>query len=270
MNNIKNNIKDITGQKFGRITVIGFAEIRNRKTYWNCICDCGTKKEFRGDGLKRGVSSCGCARADVNEKEDWSGRIYNKLIVIGYGNCNNFAYVLCKCECGTEKYIRKDHLVIGNQKSCGCYKKQRLDAMPKNKLLHKKEYTCWCKMKERVLNPKTKGYKDYGGRGITIENRYINSFDEFFNDIGEAPGSEYSIERIDVNGNYEKGNIIWADKITQANNTRSNVYVEYNNKTQTVAQWGRELNLKPNVVLKRIHRGWSVEDAFNKPLRITK
>jgi hypothetical protein len=265
----KARIIDLSGLRFGKLLVVDYNEQRNGKTYWNCVCDCGVIKAFRADGLKGGTVSCGCSLKDVSFKEDWAGKVFERLTVLGYGNCKNFAYLLCKCECGKEKYVRKSHLESGNIKSCGCYKQQRLDAMPHNSNLYKKEYKCWNKIKERIFNPNNKSYKDYGGRGIAMSDEYRYDFNAFLKDVGLAPSSNHSIERIDVNGNYEKGNLTWADKLTQANNTRSNVRLTHEGKTLTAAQWSKVCDISGHSILKRIRRGWSVSDAITKPLRQT-
>lgn len=99
---------------------------------------------------------------------------------------------------------------------------------------HTKEYATWSSMKARCLNNKNKSYKHYGGRGIEVCASWIKSFDEFYNDMGPAPSQEMTLERKNVNKGYSKDNCIWASKKMQANNTRSNRFVNHNGLTDTL------------------------------------
>jgi hypothetical protein len=138
---------------------------------------------------------------------------------------------LVKCDCGVMKDVVLIDLTTQNTKSCGCYEKERQiesntkhsEASYRNNKLTT-EYRTWVGMKVRCYNPNRKDYKNYGGREskpIKVCDRWLNSFENFLEDMGRKPGPEYSIDRIDFNGNYEPSNCRWADKITQARNKRN-------------------------------------------------
>lgn len=120
-------------------------------------------------------------------------------------------------------------------------------------------------MKKRCLNPNCKRYKDYGGRGITICDEWLKGFD-YFADWAYTNGYKngLSIERNDVNGNYEPSNCCWISREAQAYNKRQSLIVEYKGEKKDLMLWCRELNLKYDTVHHRITHGWSVEDAFEK------
>lgn len=117
-------------------------------------------------------------------------------------------------------------------------------------------------MKSRVLNPKNARWHRYGGRGIRLDPSWL-SFEQFLKDMGPRPSLSHSIERRNNNGNYEPGNCYWATRREQQNNMRQNVRLEFQGKTQTVAQWSRETGLKTGTIRARLRRGWPTADIFN-------
>lgn len=120
-------------------------------------------------------------------------------------------------------------------------------------------YRRWDAMKQRCLNPSSRSYKYYGGRGIKVCKRWL-SFDLFLEDMGE-PDSCLSLERIDNNKGYEPGNCRWDTCKNQANNTRRNHRITINGETRTVQQWADLSGLKANTILTRIRRGWAADEA---------
>lgn len=125
-------------------------------------------------------------------------------------------------------------------------------------------YDTWRSIKQRCCNPKSKDWKHYGGRGIKICEQWAASFSNFLADMGERPDN-MTIDRIDVNGNYDNKNCRWASDTTQSNNKRTCVYVEYNGKSQSVADWSREVGLERKTLEYRIRTGWDVERALTTP-----
>lgn len=126
------------------------------------------------------------------------------------------------------------------------------------------EFMAWRAMKFRCTNPHAVQWKNYGGRGITICDRW-QTFANFLTDMGRRPGARYSLDRIDVNGNYEPSNCRWATTYQQAHNKRNSRMITFGAKTQTIAQWGYEIGLSPQAIRYRLKTGWSVEEALTAP-----
>jgi phosphopantetheinyl transferase (holo-ACP synthase) len=128
------------------------------------------------------------------------------------------------------------------------------------------EYKTWLGMIQRCTNEKHTSYKDYGGRGITICDRWLNSFTEFLNDMGPRPDG-HSIERIDNNGNYEPQNCKWASQKEQATNRRDIVHLTINNETLTIEQWAERSGISADIIYTRIKNNWSPERAISEPAK---
>ncbi len=161
----------------------------------------------------------------------------------------------CLCDCGIGCTALAGDLRSGHKKSCGCLS---VETVIKRSSVHSKygttEYYSWCGMKQRCLNPKNPAYKNYGGRGITICDRWL-MFQPFFDDMGHKPSVGYSIERLDNNGNYELSNCKWATAQEQASNSRKCKYITYNGITDTHAGWDRRLGLSRGIIDRRVATG---------------
>lgn len=170
--------------------------------------------------------------------------------------------------CENEIHIWFANIVSGNTKSCGC--QQRLN----RPITHGEsgertgkrtvEYRAWAAMKARCYNKGNKEYYSYGGRGIMVCERWLNSYENFIEDMGRKPGDEYSIDRIDNNGNYEPGNCRWATDLQQLNNTSRNVFIEYNGERKTASQWAKFFNISQHSILWRHKKGMTLEKVFSK------
>ncbi len=126
------------------------------------------------------------------------------------------------------------------------------------------EYRTWMAMRRRCHSPNDTYYADYGGRGITVCERW-NSFANFLADIGPKPSPKHTIDRIDNDGNYEPGNCRWATPAEQARNTRKNRILAYGGMTMCVSEWAERLSIRPNLIHDRLKLGWTTEAALTTP-----
>lgn len=117
------------------------------------------------------------------------------------------------------------------------------------------EYRAWYCMLMRCYNPKIKGYKDYGGRGITVCERWIRDYPAFLKDMGTRPTQSHSLERIENDKGYSPENCRWATKKEQQNNRRNNVQITHNGQTKTISQWADDFGVTRNVMYARYQRG---------------
>lgn len=197
--------------------------------------------------------------------QDLIGLKINRLTVISFSHKDKYhaCFWNCICECGNKIIRQSSRLKNGSAKSCGCLEKER---KTKHNLCQSPIYKTWNDMIQRCTNIKNNNYKNYGGRGIKICEKWLE-FKGFYEDMGDKPEG-LSLDRIDVNGNYCKDNCKWSTNIEQHNNMRRNVKVTYNGKTQTVSQWSRELGINSRTLHDRLFRAnWDIENAFNKKLQ---
>lgn len=189
------------------------------------------------------------------------GNKFGKLTAIEfrYKSEKHYQFWLFKCECGNEKVICVSDAKRGKIKSCGCIRERGGNL--KHGMFGTRIYRSWCSMKERILNPDNKSYKDYGGRGITICEEWLN-FENFYRDMGEMPENK-TLDRIKNNLGYCKSNCKWSTPLQQANNKRNNRLLTFKGKTQNVKQWAKELGIKYTTLQGRIKRGWTDERALN-------
>jgi hypothetical protein len=191
---------------------------------------------------------------------DLTGQRFGKLTVLKlYGrDKNGIIKWLCKCDCGSETIVYGEALKIGRTKSCGC-------SQTTHKMRHTRQYEIWCTMKKRCFNPNCEKYPIYGGRGITVCDKWL-TFEGFWEDMQEGYADSLSIDRIDVNGNYEKSNCKWSTNIEQANNKTNSHLIEYNGEIHTTAEWAKIANVPYKTFHARIVRyKWPIEKALSTP-----
>ncbi|MBW4444404.1 MAG: hypothetical protein KME10_24925 [Plectolyngbya sp. WJT66-NPBG17] len=167
----------------------------------------------------------------------------------------------CLCVCGQTKLVITNRLRRGITQSCGCL---YTDSHKKHGRSHSPLYRVWSQMKGRCTNPKHPKYASYGGRSITVCDRWLD-FSNFAQDMGERPSPQHSIDRIDNNGNYSPENCRWATSVVQAGNKRTNRFLTYQNKTLTLKQWADELSLSKAKIRQRLERGWDIERTLTTP-----
>lgn len=202
---------------------------------------------------------------------DLVGKRFGKTVVICKDNEKRGKQILwvCKCDCGKVHVTPGSNLRGGHTKSCGCLKNENPATVTHGHCIggnFSGAYKTWAKMRYRVLDPKCGSYKDYGGKGITIDPAW-DSFETFFKDMGPRPPG-CSIERIDRDGNYEKSNCKWADKFEQANNKSNNVMVEWEGQLKPLSVWAAIKGIDRSILYQRIHvHGWSISKAMSQPVR---
>lgn len=201
---------------------------------------------------------------------DLTGQRFGRLLVVKRAeNIGKQTAWLCMCDCGNETIVASWNLKTGNTSSCGCL--WRCVVPANNKELntrhgesHSKLHRTWCNMRYRCYNPNCKSYKNYGGRGITICDEWSSyeSFRTWALENGFADG--LSIDRIDVNGNYEPSNCRWVSDKVQHNNTRKNHHLTMNGETHTIQEWSEITGIKWTTINARIKAGWTVEKALTR------
>lgn len=200
-------------------------------------------------------------------KIDLKSQKFGRLKVLDFAyNKNRKSYWKCLCDCGNIKIIESYKLKTGHTKSCGCYAKEvtRNNTITHNKT-NTKLYRTWQNMKRRCDNKKTKSYKYYGEKGIRVCDEWLHDFMNFYNwAMQNGYKEELSIDRINVNGNYEPNNCRWVDIETQANNKTNNHFLSYNGKTLTINQWAKELNIPRETIKSRIKYNFSIDKILSK------
>ncbi len=193
------------------------------------------------------------------------GKNFGKLTVIDEsGYRNKKVYWLCQCACGNLCEVPTGNLRSGNTTSCGCVHKESVSKLFKT---HGKTdtrlYVIWCHMKQRCYDENIKLYEYYGRRGIVMCDEWKDSFQAFYDwSINNGYNDTLTIDRIDVNGNYEPSNCRWATKTQQSRNRRSNIYFTYNGETHCLKEWCELLSLNYGTVHSRLCRNWSIERAL--------
>jgi len=203
---------------------------------------------------------------------DLTGQKFGKLTVLKKVESDKYGHTrwLCQCDCGNETKVAGYHLKDKTISSCGCYQKEV------KSVLHLKHGQCRTRLygiyngiKKRCYNKKEKNYTKYGARGIVVCDEWLDDFMNFYSwSMANGYKDNLTIDRIDVNGNYEPNNCRWTTQKTQQNNRRDNHLITYNGKTQTLSQWASELKIDYDCLEARINRHkWSIERALTQPVK---
>ena len=173
----------------------------------------------------------------------------------------------CVCTCGKFTEGTKGNLVAGRLKSCGCLKIEVSQNLNRSHSMSKsRTYRIWQGMLNRCYNQNVRAYKNYGGRGIIVCDRW-HIFENFFADMGDS-GVDLTIERKDNNGNYEPSNCVWASRLEQGRNTRKNRILSVFGQTLTVSETASMYGLRYSVLISRLNRGWDAEQAVTVKVKI--
>lgn len=199
---------------------------------------------------------------------DLVGLKYNRLTVLGLAEIIKYKpFWYCKCDCGKIVRVQGGGLRFGSVKSCGCLKSERSSEIihgHSRKIGHTISYRCWNGMLQRCQNQNHESYHHYGGRGITVCQRW-QKFENFLADMGEKPEGK-TLDRIENDNGYFKENCRWATQIEQKNNTRRNVFLLYKGDSKTIAEWSRQLALSVSTIRKRIKLGWDSDKILSTPI----
>lgn len=191
---------------------------------------------------------------------DLTGKVFTQLTVTNFSHSLKVGkqtkrFWSCICSCGNTSIVSYGSLTSNRTKSCGC---RQLAYATKHGKFDTKEYQAWKDIKQRCLNKNHRSYDNYGGRGIKICDEWINSFYNFYKDMGDSFANGW-IERIDNNGNYCKENCKWADRNEQQNNRQKTIKITFDGKSLSLAQWARELGINKQVLYERKKAGWPIE-----------
>lgn len=198
---------------------------------------------------------------------DISGNTYHFLTVISY---KENGYWICQCSCDEKTIIivKGSQLKNGHTKSCGCFNKMVISKLNKTHGMAKTSiYSIYRNMINRCYNKKVKCYKNYGGRGIKVCQRWLDGFENFYEDMGPRPSDKHSIDRIDNNGDYCLENCRWTTAQEQGNNRRNNRIVIYDNEEFTLTDLANKFNIDVKILHERLGYGWSIEKSVTTPIR---
>lgn len=198
------------------------------------------------------------------------GNVYNRLTVIKATDrkTGNKTIYECRCSCGNTVFTDKYKLFNGHTKSCGCFKLDNLSIIKrKHGMANTPEYKAWVEMKQRCHNKNQRVFAHYGGRGITICDSWSNSFESFFSDMGKRPTCKHSIDRINVNGNYEPDNCRWATTTEQAANRRSTTKYMFNNELMALSHIANILGVPQTTMCRLVRKkGMSIDQVITSRL----
>jgi hypothetical protein len=292
--NTNKRITNISNQKFNNLTAVKFLYRKNKSTKWLFKCVCGKEKELcSNDVVSYRIKSCGClhhnytrALSNISHKkhlffdnktdesvitQDFRNIQFHKLQAINFLYMNRTQHS-CKaiwefaCSCGSKIISDISTIKRGLRKSCGCQRVQTKETLTKKFDLKnpkiKKTYNCWLRIQARCYNKNNDSYADYGGRGISVSEFWKTDFSVFLQDMGLCPNN-HSIERINVNGNYEKNNCKWATTSEQIRNRRKTLFVIYNNEKMTLIDCVEHHSpFSYGLVWSRLKRKWPLEQAL--------
>lgn len=179
---------------------------------------------------------------------------------------------LFQCDCGKKTITQIHGVRYGNARSCGCLVNEFIASVnfKHGEGSKTSEFNIWSGMRERCSNPNHVGYKNYGGRGITVCDRWANSYINFLADMGRRPSLKHSINRIDNDGNYCPENCEWTTQKRQGGNTRLTIFLVINGVRKALRDWADEVGIPAKTVWQRMKNGWSADRAVFEPIHADK
>lgn len=197
--------------------------------------------------------------------KDLSGKTFGRLYVVGRDTAKTSRpYWLCRCECGAIVSVKGSSLSGGSTNSCGCLRHTTIhgDSVGGKRTRLQGIYHT---MISRCTNINFPGYNNYGGRGISVCQQWLNSYMAFKQwALSNGYADDLSIDRIDTNGDYEPNNCRWSTKAEQNNNKRNHILITLDGRTQNAKQWANELGLCYSTVVSRYHKGLPAEEILAK------
>lgn len=205
---------------------------------------------------------------------DMTGQRFGRWLVVGRAerpanSSNRDARWEVICDCGNRCVVTRTSLVSGESQSCGCLQRELASQVTPERfrthgMTETSEYVIWCCMKARCTNPNNPGYPLYGGRGITICDHWLTSFENFYSDMGPRPSPNHSVDRIDSDLGYSPDNCRWADWDTQQNNRRNNSVVTHDGRTLTLSEWSHETGIPVKLLRSRYAQGLPPEKILHQ------
>lgn len=270
----KSQIKDEIGKTYGDITVIKMNIDETHKygtVMFDCLCSCGNMTTVRGSELRNGtIKTCGKCPKIL----DLTGQTYGRLYVEELDRMDekDGAIWKCTCTCGNIVYVPTKYLRSGVKRSCGCLQRDELKSRGKLGIYYNELKSKYNGIISRCTNPNDTAYKDYGGRGIKVCDRWLgeDGLKNFYYDMidGFEPG--LTVDRINVNGNYSPENCRWLDRKGQQYNKRSNVYVDYYGKkiclSELAENFAKYSEINGSKISHRLHNGYTLDEALYKPM----
>lgn len=264
-------IEEFLGRTFNQLTI---HKITRKGKVWiaRCECVCGTVKDVLLTEVKSGgTKSCGCRRrqaaSKTKTKEIPNGTRFTRLQVLSTFKKDCHLWARCRCICGTVLEVHGANLRNGSRQSCGCLRLERSRASTTThgeSITMTPEYRAWRGICMRCRDSKN---KKYGGRGITIDPEWENSYPTFLKAVGRRPSPHHTIGRIKNDVGYVPGNVRWETQDQQVANKRTTRWIVFKGQRKALCTWARELNRNYSMLLYRLNAGWTPERAFTECTR---
>jgi hypothetical protein len=277
---IRKDTPNIVGKVFGMWTVLKLDHKKGKEYIWECQCKCGTTRLITTNYLKY-IKSCGCEK--TRKEPDIKGQSFGRLIALeiipAKLNKDNAIHWKCICDCGAITTPSYQNLIKGNTKSCGnflskeCINRSIIHghtSIVRQGSKYSRTYKTWRSMIDRCFDPKSQAYHNYGGRGITVCDRWLK-FENFLEDMGERPKG-LTIERVNNMDGYYKENCIYTTMRENTWNKRNSFLITYRGETKCLSEWiyiltqeGKPPLVTPSGIIYRLKKGWSVQESFYTP-----